>query len=268
MKRTLGLALGAGGARGIAHIGFLKALQEEGIRPDFISGSSMGSIVGACYAKGMTPDDMKEYVQNISPRDIVDLGILTPSRLGLMRWTKVRKMMAELIGHCSFSDLQIPFSCVSVDIKKGKLIHFTEGDVTDAILASSSIPSVFRPVEKDGMILVDGGVFCRVPAAQVKQLGADVVVAVDVLGKLRHPEKIGNVISLVTRIYDLVEDKNAKSCRRSLRRVTDLWLEPDMGDISQYQMKYHPAVYDAGYKLGKENAAKIRQLLQTDGERE
>ena len=85
MKRTLGLALGAGGARGIAHIGFLKALEEEGIRPDFISGSSMGSIVGACYAKGMTPDDMKEYVQNISPRDIVDLGILTPSRLGLMR---------------------------------------------------------------------------------------------------------------------------------------------------------------------------------------
>lgn len=262
MKRTLGLALGAGAARGIAHIGFLKALEEEGIRPDYLSGSSMGSIVGACYAKGMTPDEMKEYVQNLSPRNIVDVGLLTPSRLGLMRWTKVRKMMGELIGHCSFSDLSIPFSCVSVDLKTGKLVHLTEGDVTDAILASSSMPSVFRPVEKDGMILVDGGVLCRVPAAQVKQLGADVVVAVDVLGKLRHPDKIGNIISLITRVYDIVEDKNAKSSRRSARKVTDLWLEPDMGDISQYQIKYQPAVYEAGYKTGKENAAKIRALLE------
>ena len=76
------------------------------------------------------------------------------------------------------------------------------------------------------------------------------------------------ILTWLKKLLLFLEDKNSKSCRRSLRRVTDLWLEPDMGDISQYQMKYHPAVYDAGYKLGKENAAKIRQLLQTDGERE
>lgn len=265
MRKTLGIALGAGGARGIAHIGFLKALEEEGIRPDFLSGSSMGSIVGACYAKGMSADEMLETVRGLSAFDIVDLGILTLSKLGLMRWTKVRKMMLSLIGDCDFSDLQIPFCCVTVDVKSGTLQTFDKGNVTDAILASSSMPTVFRPVEKDGMLLVDGGVLCRVPVRQVRDMGADVVVAVDVLGDCGQVEKVPNIISLIARVYDIMDYQRTREQRNKREGKADLWLEPEMGDVSQYKLKYHASAYEAGYRLGKENAENIRKLLR--GER-
>ena len=106
MSKKLGLALGAGGARGVAHIGFLKALEEEGIRPSYISGSSMGSIVGACYAKGMSADDMKDVIQKLKATDIVDIGILPLSKLGLMKWTILQRNSGIRI--CGISDLAIP----------------------------------------------------------------------------------------------------------------------------------------------------------------
>ena len=266
MSKKFGLALGAGGAGGVAHIGFLKALEEEGIRPSFLSGSSMGSIVGACYAKGMSADEMKEIIQKLKATDIVDIGILPLSKLGLMKWTKVRRLMSSFLEDCEFSDLEIPFTCVAVDILSGKLHEFTEGSVIDAILASSSMPTVFRPVEKDGMLLVDGGVLCRVPVRQVKKMGADVVVAVDVLGECKHSEKALNMISLITRVYDIMDSYRTADERRKTRRITDLWLEPDIPGVSQYEVKYHASVYDAGYKLGKENAGKIKALLGDEGE--
>ena len=266
MSKKLGLALGAGGARGVAHIGFLKALEEADIRPSFISGSSMGSIVGACCAKGMSADEMHEVIQKLKATDIVDIGILPLSKLGLMKWTKVRRLMSSFLENCEFSDLKIPFSCVAVDIITGTLQVFSEGDVLDAILASSSMPTVFRPVEKDGMLLVDGGVLCRVPVRQVKKMGADVVVAVDVLGGCERTDKVPNMISLITRVYDIMDSYRTADEQKKTRRITDLWLEPDIPGVSQYEVKYHASVYDAGYKLGKENAEKIKALLEDEGE--
>ena len=262
MRKTLGLALGAGGARGVAHIGFLKALEENGIRPDYISGSSMGSIVGACCAKGMKADDMKEIIQKLKANDIVDIGILPLSKLGLMKWTKTRRLLSSFLEDCQFSDLKIPFCCVAVDIRSGTLQVFSEGSVTDAILASSSMPTVFRPVEKDGMLLVDGGVLCRVPFRQVKAMGAEAVVAVDVLGGVRPVDKVPNVLSLIMRTYDIRDAAKTAAHKRSSRRYCDLWLEPDMGDISQYRIKFDQTVYDAGYYCGMQNAERIRALTE------
>lgn len=260
--KKLGLALGAGGARGIAHIGFLKGLEEEGIRADFVSGSSMGSVVGACYCKGMSTEEMLKIIQSLKFFDIADIGISPISKLGLLRWTKVRKMMTKHLENCDFTQLKIPFSCVAVDLISGKEVTLSEGSVVEAMLASSSMPTVFRPVQKDGMMLIDGGVLCRVPVKQVKKMGADVVVAVDVLGKLQPAEKIGNVFSLVMRVYDIMDDQKTKVQRKALRKLADLWLEPDMGNVSQYQIKYLQEAYDAGYETAKQNAAKIRELLK------
>lgn len=261
MKRKLGLALSAGGARGIAHIGFLQALDEEGIRPDYVSGSSMGSVVGACYCKGMTPSAMLDIVRELRPSDIVNLGISPITKLGLMKWTKVRKMMSGFLENSTFAELDIPFCCVAVDLKSAKLITFKEGEVVDAVLASSSMPTVFRPVEKDGMLLIDGGVLCRVPFREVKKMGAEVVVAVDVLGKCAPVEKVSNVVSLIMRTYDIMDAQRTDLQKKRYGRTADLWLEPDMGDISQYRIKFDQEVYDAGYRCGKENAKEIRRLI-------
>ena len=261
-KKTLGIALGAGGARGIAHIGFLQALEDEGLRPDFLSGSSMGSIVGACYAKGMKPEEMREICRGLKAGDIVNVGLMPITKLGLMKWTKTRRLMTSFLEECDFSDLAIPFCCVAVDLKTGRLQTLREGNVLDAIFASSSMPTVFRPVEKDGMLLVDGGVLCRVPARQVKDMGADVVVAVDVLGKCGEVEKVPNMFSLIARVYDIIDAEKTRSQRRAARRYTDFWIEPEMGNISQYRLKYSDEVYEAGYASGKKYAPKIRKALE------
>lgn len=262
MKKKLGLALGAGGARGVAHIGFLKALEEEGIRPDYITGSSMGSIVGACCAKGMSADEMKRIIEELTAFDIVDLGFSALGKLGLMRWTKVRKMMSSFLEDCDFSDLEIPFGCVAVDLKSGTLHEFYEGKVVDAILASSSMPTVFRPVELDGMLLIDGSVLCRVPVRQVKAMGAEVIVAVDVLGQVTKVEKVSNMVSMIMRIYEIMDCANTVRDHRGSRRFVDVWVEPKMEGVSQYKLKYEPAAFDAGYAAGKANAERIRCLIE------
>lgn len=261
MRKKLGFALGAGGARGVAHIGFLQAMDEEGIRPDFIAGSSMGSVVGSCYAKGMPPEKMREIASQLKAGDIVDLGLMPLTQLGLMKWTKVRRMMSKFLDDCTFDQMDIPFCCVAVDLRSGKLKTFREGNVVDAVLASSSMPTVFRPVEKDGMLLIDGSVLCRVPVRQVKHMGAEVVVAVDVLGQCAPVEKVSNMFALITRIYDIMDARSAAEDRRRCRHAGDLWLEPDMGEVSQYAVKYYDIAYEAGYQAGKENAGRIRALI-------
>lgn len=262
MRKKFGLALSAGGARGIAHVGFLQALDEEGLRPDCIAGSSMGSVIGACYAHGMTPAAMTEVLQQLRAGDIVNIGLTPISKLGLMKWTKVRKLMSSHLQDCTFDELEIPFRCVAVDLKSGRLHTFSEGSVIDAILASSSIPTVFRPVELNGALYIDGGVICRVPVKQVKEMGADVVVAVDVLSDVEEVENVSNVFALVMRVYDIMDANKTAHDRRRWRRITDLWLEPHMPGVSQYRFKFDREVYDAGYRCGKENAAKIRALLE------
>ena len=261
MRKKLGFALGAGGSRGVAHIGFLKAMEEEGIRPDFIAGSSMGSIVGACYAKGMTPSEMGDVVMRLRTGDIVNLGILPLNTLGLMKWNKVRRMIAGLLDNADFSDLQIPFRCVAVDLRSAKLHTFAEGSVVGAVLASSSAPTLFRPVEKDGKLFVDGCVLCRVPARQVREMGAQVVVAVDVLGGCEYAEKIPNMIALIARVYETMDSCITAAERRRCRRFVDLWLEPDLGDMVQFTFKKLDFAMEVGYQMGKEYAPKIRELI-------
>ncbi len=261
MSKTLGLALGAGGTRGIAHVGFLKALEEAGIRPDYIAGSSMGSVVGACYSKGMTCDEMRDIAFQLKTTDILDVSLISLAKLGLLKSVRVRKLISGFLEDCTFEQLHIPFCCVAVDLKTAELKCFSEGSVVDAVLASSAMPSVFRPVEIDGMLLVDGGVLCRVPVKEVKKMGADVVVAVDVLGKVEKLDKVPNVLSLVTRVYDIMDCKRTQTVHTKHSRKIDLWLEPEMEDVSQYKVKNIEAAYEAGYRIGKENAEKIKELI-------
>ena len=260
MRKKIGFALGAGGARGIAHIGFLQAMEENGIVPDCIAGSSMGSIIGACYAAGMKPEAMRQTILGMKASTIVDLGLLPLSKNGVLKWDKVRAFLEKLVPARTFSDLNIPLSCVSVDLRTGALCSISEGNLWDAVLASGSIPVVFRPVETDGKLLVDGGVLCRVPVRQVKDMGADVTVAVDVIGGARPAEKIGNTIMLVLRTYDIMNGVMTQRQKEECAEICDLWLEPDMGDVPQYKMKYYQEAYDAGYAAGTEHAEKIREL--------
>lgn len=257
--KKLGLALGAGGSRGVAHIGFLKALEEEGIRPDFISGSSMGSVIGAAYAAGVDLDVMKKAVLNLKVFDVI---ALTRHRGGLFGTKKIRKLLVKYLGHIHFEELKIPFSCVAVDMVEQKLVEFTEGYVIDAVIASSNIPAIFHPLEKNGMRLIDGGVLDRVPVEQVKKLGADVVVAVDVLGWRECSENCPGTLGVLLETMDIMDNYRTKRKRKEQADIIDFWLEPELGNMSQYSFKMIAHAYQKGYELGKANAAAIKNALK------
>ena len=263
-RRKLGFALGAGGSRGVAHIGFLQAMEEAGIKPDFISGCSMGSIVGAAYASGMSPAQMQKAVMGLRFMDLFDV---TAKPGGVLDTRKIRKLLEKYIGDIYFDDLKIPFTCVAVDMVSQQLVEFSSGKVLDAIIASSSIPSVFKPMEKDGMRLVDGGVLQRVPVQQVKNMGAEKVVAVDVLGKISTKEKCPNTIIMLSEVISLMDNYRTARTHSDTQNIIDLWIEPDLGDISQYSFKNIPFAYEKGYQLGVAYTAEIKDLIRLNSPR-
>ena len=258
-RKKLGFALGSGGSRGVAHVGFLQAMEEEGIYPDYISGCSMGSVVGSAYASGMTPEYMHRAVTSLRFFDLVDV---TNKPGGFLDTRKMRKILARYIGDVQFEELKIPFRCVALDMISQKTVLFEKGSVLDAVVASSSIPGVFKPMEKDGMRLVDGGVLSRVPVREVKDMGADVVIAVDVMGNKPCREKCPNAIVVLSDIIEIMDNYRMAAYKKSNRKRYDLWLEPTLGDMNQYSFKNLNFAYEEGYKLGKENAEKIRELIK------
>ena len=193
MRKKLGLALGSGGSRGVAHIGFIKALEEAQIAPDFVTGCSMGAIIGYAYCAGVPADVMREKVCALRLSGIAALsGSLKAD--GLFRLNKAKKLIAEVVGDKEFSQLSIPFACVATDIDAGELVVLDEGSALEAAVASSSIPGAFTSAKIGGRRLVDGGVLERVPTEQLSRMGAEVIVAVDVLGDLTVKKATTNVV--------------------------------------------------------------------------
>lgn len=261
MSKKLGFALGAGGSRGVAHIGFLKAMEENDIAADFVAGTSMGSVVGACYAAGYSADFMWQEIRKLSMADIFDLSFNPIANGALLKAQKMRKKLATYFQETpTFDKLKIPFKCVAVNLVDGQLKIFEDKEnIAEGIAASSSIPGIFKPYKKDDMLLVDGGVKCRVPMAQVREMGAEVVVAVDVLGDIKPLNKRYNLISLLLRTFDVMDGDLSKESAKAQK--PDLYLQPDLGDMVQYKFKDIDMAYEQGYKIGTENADKIKKLI-------
>lgn len=262
MRKKLGLALGSGGSRGVAHIGFLTALEEADIRADFVTGCSMGAIVGACYCAGYPLEKMKKTALALKLSGIATLNIAPLHSNGLLRMTRARNLMENLIGDIEFSDLKIPFRCVATDLVAGQLVELSEGKVIDAALASSSIPGAFTPAKfQDYEQLVDGGILERVPTQSLKEMGAETVVAVDVLGDLTVKKYTGRLVDTLLRCIDITDTRITQQKKEERKDTVDLWLEPDLGDMDQYKVKNLAFAYDKGYELGVANVEKIKELI-------
>lgn len=179
-RPKVGLALSGGGARGLAHVGVLKALEEHGIPIDVLAGTSMGGVIAAGYAAGFSPNDIEVEARRLaSIRQLIGLVDRTVPRGGLLQGNKLTEYFCEWVGDKTFDQLRCPLGLVAVDIKGQKRVVLREGSVVEAMRASMSIPGLFAPVERDGQLLVDGGLMDNLPAGVVRELGADVVIAVD-----------------------------------------------------------------------------------------
>lgn len=261
MSKKLGLVLGAGGSRGVAHVGLLKALDDAGIKPDYICGSSMGAVVGGCYAAGLKPSLMADVLLKLKPKDLMDISVNPIKNSALLRSKKIRKRLSEYLGDKTFKELDIPFSTVAVDLLTGGTKVFSgEEKVLDGVVASASIPAVFKPVKNQNQELVDGGVKFRLPVEQVRDMGAEVVVAVDVLGELRPIKEKKGIISVLLRMIDIYDSQITEF--RLKEDAPNLLIRPNLGDMSQYKFKDLEKAYEAGYQTGKFYLDKIKALVE------
>ena len=282
MRRAkIGLALSGGGMRGLAHIGVLSVLEEEGIPVDFIAGTSMGGIIALLYAAGVPPKRLREVGEEVH---LLQIASPDPSRRGLIGHEKMRAFLARLLGRddLTFADLQLPALVIATDVETGEMVVLDEGPVIPAMMATSAFPLMFAPVHHRGRWLVDGGTTNNFPFDQVRAMGADRVIGVATPpsvklglkesaatprrrleritllrlftrpGEWYHPfviaeASVGHTIALVTR-------------RRMELAPPDLVLTVSLPNVGTFASHLNRQIIDAGEQVAREHLAELRAL--------
>jgi len=183
VAKKVGLVLGSGSARGLAHIGVLKVLRRENIPVDLVVGSSFGALIGAIYAAGVDPEEMSQRFCRITKRWTITYFFPRVYISGFVGGSMFQRFVHSFLGDIEFEDLKIPFATVTTDIETGEEIVIKEGLVKRAVRASTSIPVIFVPVHNNGRILMDGGLVNPLPVNVVQDMGAEIVIASNVLPK-------------------------------------------------------------------------------------
>jgi len=185
----IGLALGSGGPRGLAHIGIIKILEKNNIPIDYIAGSSAGAIIGGIYAATKNIQQIEKFALDSSRQELLSLFFDPSIKYGIISGQKLEKFIKKFIGKINFNQLKIPFAAVATNIETGKRVILDRGNVAKAIRISGSIPVVFQAIKKHRKILVDGGLSDPVPVDVVRKMGADFVIAVDLNSYFYNPLK-------------------------------------------------------------------------------
>ncbi|GAB54995.1 NTE family protein rssA [Glaciecola punicea ACAM 611] len=217
----IGLALGAGAARGWAHIGIIKALQDLGVKIDVVAGCSIGAYVGAAFASGKL-DELEEWAFTLSEWQVFSLLGIGFKRGGLASGQKVFIKHKEEFCAPTFEEMNIPFTAVATDLYSGKEVVFNQGEVNDAIKASCAIPALFPPVEHEGRWLVDGAVVNPVPVNQCRQLGADFVIAINLSADFRP-----QLIEKFEKEHQANQLKTDKLLGNASGGLVKQWFSPD-----------------------------------------
>ena len=288
-RPRIGLVLGGGGARGSAHVGVLQVLEDLRIPVDAIAGTSIGSIVGALYASGWSPDEMDalmtttdwlRVLDDYPPRGELsfrrkrdDAGFLIPITLGFdfdeiafqfptgaLGGRNVESLLEALTAHVhsvdDFDELPIPFRCVAADLADGSMRVFEAGRLAEAVRASMSLPGIFAPFEIDGRSYVDGGIVDNVPVDVARAMGVDIVIAVDVGTPLAKPEQLGSLLGVTDQVIGIMMQQNIARQLDSLD-VGDVLITPELDEITVLDF----ALAELGIERGREAASRATDRL-------
>ncbi len=224
-KKKNGLALGGGAALGACHIGVLKALEEQDIEINCISGTSVGAMIGAFYAFGMEPKKIEEIALNLKWMNISNISL---SRMGLLSNEKLGRVIEKHLGKVNIEDANLELSITATDLSSGEKVVFREGNLATAVMASTCVPGIFIPVETDGQILVDGGLVENVPIDSLKEMGADKLIAVDI-NALRLYQKPNDIIEVLVNALDIA----IKNLSEAKEEEVDLLIRPELSSYSR-----------------------------------
>lgn len=262
-RPKIGLALGGGSAKGLAHIGVIKVLEENNIPIDYIAGTSIGALIGGFYAFSKNISEIEDIALNNNFYEYLSMFFDPSLYQGLIKGNKVVKFIENYIGQTTFNDLKIPFRCVATDVKSGEPVIEKNGTVAQAIRTSISIPVFFKPIEKDGIFLIDGGLSVPVPVQIVRDMGADIVIAVNLyknnLNSAINKLDIFNVADNSNNILLLhLADENVKNA--------DIVISPKLESITWNNLftpeKTKEAV-DIGEEAAIEKIEEIKRLLSS-----
>jgi len=293
-RPRVGLALSGGGARGAAHIGVIRVLQEQNVPIDCIAGTSMGAIIGGLYASGMSLEEIEQAIDEIDwdsvfddstyradktfrrKRDDDDFLIKRPlgfsdgsikMPLGLVQGQKIDLVLSELTLPVAliddFDKLAIPFRAVAADIVTGEQVVLGSGNLATAIRASMSIAAAMAPVLIDDRMLVDGGIAANLPISVVRQMGADIVIAVDISTPLQSRDEIGSVLSITSQLSGFLTRRNVELEIATLTE-TDIFIEPDLGDIATADFDRIREAVPTGRQAALDNLDSLQELSLPD----
>jgi NTE family protein len=254
-RKKVGLALSGGSVRGAAHLGVLEVLEQEGIRPDCVVGVSAGSAVGAVYCAGLDLDEIKRIALGLQWRK---LGRVTRPRLGFLDGQRLEAYLQEIIGPLQFEELEIPFAAVAVDIVRGELVVLKEGPVASAVRASCALPGVFTPVERGEQMLVDGGVLNNLPVSVVRDMGADYVIAVDLLPPTIWESRPQNLFELLyLSFYTLMRAAHSEAAE------ADCLIVPAIGRFNWVDFSQVDALIEKGREAAEARIEQIKRDLES-----
>ncbi|MCB2254697.1 patatin-like phospholipase family protein [Pseudomonas chlororaphis] len=290
-RPKIGLVLSGGAARGLAHIGVLKALEEQGVKIDAIAGTSMGAVIGGLYASGYKIDELEKLALGIDwqqalsdapPREDVpfrrkqdDRDFLVKQKLsfrddgslglplGVIQGQNLALLLESMLAHASdtrdFDKLPIPFRAVATDIASGEKVVFRKGHLPRVIRASMSIPAVFAPVEMDGRLLVDGGMTDNIPLDVARDMGVDIAIVVDIGTPLRSRKQLATVVDVLNQSITLMTRRNSEEQLASLHK-NDVLIQPPLASFGVTDFGRAQEMIDAGYRATRILDARLAQL--------
>ncbi|MBU3629128.1 patatin-like phospholipase family protein [Polynucleobacter sp. AP-Reno-20A-A9] len=258
-KPVVGLVLGAGAARGFAHVGVIKALEAQGIRPDIVVGSSAGSVIATLLASGASGNDLNRLALNLDEATIADWGLPFAGRFGgLIKGDALQNMVNREVQNKSIEQMRIPLGIVATDLQSGKGVLFRTGNTGLAVRASCSVPGVFQPAVISGKEYVDGGLVAPVPVSYARQMGATLVIAVNISSEPVHQDASGTLgvlqqtISIMQRSINQYELKSA-----------DIVIQPQLKQMGSGDFKSRNSAILAGEAAAQEQMGLIKEKLKS-----
>ena len=249
----LGLALSGGASRGVAHIGVLKAFSEQNIPISVLSGTSVGALVAAFHAFGVSLDDMYQEAAEMS---WMSISSFSPTRSALLSNRVIGEIIEKHIGKVNIEDAPVPLAIITTDISSGEKVVLRRGSLSQAVMASASLPGIFKPVEIEGRLLMDGFLVENVPLSPLRAMGADIVVGVS-LSTLREYREPSGIINILMNAFEIAVDENV----RLLMDKADLMITPELSDIVSEDDEWARDFFDSGYAAGLRNVPAILKLI-------
>lgn len=257
-KPKIALVLGGGAARGFAHIGVIRALEQEKIPVDMVVGTSVGSLIGAIYASDLNSFELEWTAFQLEKEDIFDFGVMNAvTGMGLAKGDKLEEWVKGHIKPANIENLKLPFAAVATDLNWGHKVVLDKGSVARAIRASAAIPGVFQPVQHQGKFLVDGGVVDNIPISVAKAKGADLVIAVDISGNLGNPN-ITNLLGVTLQATNIMFALNVENSKKN----ADVLITPaGIGDVGMLDFTQKKRCMQAGIEATQKAIPAIRKTI-------